>query len=184
MSLQHRYFCKFSASSMFSSDAPQFSAHGGTGGTPWGPGAASAESCTHLAKRDHCLHPQIAERRWLPNVGIAWNVRNTDRYYFTTVASNICLSIFCYHLVLSKTVRMLFVLKPLLYVNEPVKHMQNLTFQKNRISSYILNDFVIWNIYIWSTRSGTYYGRFENYILLVKISLHFIRSVLMKIIIR
>ena len=35
-----------------------------------GPGAASAESCTHPAKRDHCFPPPIAERQRLPNVGI------------------------------------------------------------------------------------------------------------------
>ena len=40
----------------------------------WGPGAASAERCTHPAKRDCCFPPPIAERQWLPNVGIdqAW----------------------------------------------------------------------------------------------------------------
>ena len=43
---------------------------GGDGGTPWGPGAASAESCTHPAKRDRCFPPPIAVRQRLPNVGI------------------------------------------------------------------------------------------------------------------
>ena len=43
---------------------------GGDGGTPWGPGAASAESCTHPAKHDRCFPPPIAERQRLPNVGI------------------------------------------------------------------------------------------------------------------
>ena len=59
MSLQCRYLCKFPASSMFSSAAPEFSAvlRGGQG--PW---AASAESCTHPAKRDRCFPPPIAER--------------------------------------------------------------------------------------------------------------------------
>ena len=42
----------------------------GDGGTPWWPGAASAESCTHPAKRDRCFPPPIAERQRLPNVGI------------------------------------------------------------------------------------------------------------------
>ena len=55
---------------MFSSAAQEFSAQGGAGGPPWGPGAASAESCTHPAKRDHCFPPPIAERQRLPNVGI------------------------------------------------------------------------------------------------------------------
>ena len=50
----------------------------GAGGPPWGPGAASAESCTHPAKRDDCFPPPIAERQRLPNVGIVqplkfWN---------------------------------------------------------------------------------------------------------------
>ena len=57
---------------MFSSAAPEFSAQGGAGGTPWGPGAASAESCTHPAKRDRCFPPPIAERQRLPNVGIIY----------------------------------------------------------------------------------------------------------------
>ena len=54
---------------MFSSAAPEFSAQGGAGGTPRGPGA-EAESCTHPAKRDRCFPPPIAERQRLPNVGI------------------------------------------------------------------------------------------------------------------
>ena len=71
MSLQRRYLCKFPVSYMFSSAAPEFSTQTGAGGTPWGPGAASAESCTHPAKRDRCFPPPIAERQRLPNVGIA-----------------------------------------------------------------------------------------------------------------
>ena len=57
---------------MFSSDAPELpvSAQSGAGGTPWGAGAASAESCTHPAKRDCCFPPPIAERQRLPKVGI------------------------------------------------------------------------------------------------------------------
>ena len=70
MSLQPYYLCKFPASSMLSSAAPEFSVQGVAGGTPWGPGAASAESCTHPAKRDRCFPPPIAERQRLPNVGI------------------------------------------------------------------------------------------------------------------
>ena len=45
---------------------------GGDGGTPLGPGAASAESCTHPAKRDRCFSPPIVERQRLPNVGIQY----------------------------------------------------------------------------------------------------------------
>ena len=41
MSLQCRYLCKFPASSILSSTVPQFSAQGGAGGTPWGPGVLS-----------------------------------------------------------------------------------------------------------------------------------------------
>ena len=41
MSLQCRYLCKFPASSILSSVVPQFSAQGGAGGTPWGPGVLS-----------------------------------------------------------------------------------------------------------------------------------------------
>ena len=72
MSLQRRYLCKFPVSSMFSSTAPELpvSAQSGAGDTPWGPGAASAESCTHPAKRDRCFPPPVAERQRLPNVGI------------------------------------------------------------------------------------------------------------------
>ena len=66
MLLQRRYSYKFSASSMFSLAAQEFSAQGGAGGT----GATSAESCTHPAKRDRCFPPPIVERQWLPNVGI------------------------------------------------------------------------------------------------------------------
>ena len=43
---------------------------GGAGGTRWGPGVASAESCTHPTKRDRCFPPPLAERQRLPNVGI------------------------------------------------------------------------------------------------------------------
>ena len=60
--MQRRYLCKFPASSMFSSATPELSAQGVAGGTPWGLGAASAESCTHPAKRDRCFPPPIAER--------------------------------------------------------------------------------------------------------------------------
>ena len=55
---------------MFSSAVLDFSAQSGAGGTPWGSGVASAESCTHPAKRDRCFPPAIAERQRLPNVGI------------------------------------------------------------------------------------------------------------------
>ena len=41
MSLQCRYLCKFPARSILSSAVPQFSAQGGTCGTPWGPGVLS-----------------------------------------------------------------------------------------------------------------------------------------------
>ena len=61
---------------MFSSAAQEFSAQGGAGGTPLGPGAASAESCTHSAKRDRCFPPPIAERQRLPNEGIVNNETN------------------------------------------------------------------------------------------------------------
>ena len=66
---------------MFSSAAPEFSAQGGAGGTPWVPGA-EAESCTRPAKRDRCFPPPIAERQRLPNVGIASDVtlKNMGRY--------------------------------------------------------------------------------------------------------
>ena len=75
---------------MFSSAAPEFSAQGSTGplsdlrymfrqtkewrqaaepayaqggaGSTQGPWAASAETCTHPAKRDRCFPPPIAER--------------------------------------------------------------------------------------------------------------------------
>ena len=71
MSLQRRYssvYVNFPYN--FSSAAPEFSARNGANGTAWGPGAASAESCIHPAKRDRCFSPPIAERQRLPNVGI------------------------------------------------------------------------------------------------------------------
>ena len=68
--LQHRYVNFPHHLDMFSSAVLEFSAQSGAGGTPWGPGAASAESCTHPAKRDRCFPPPIAERQRLPNVGI------------------------------------------------------------------------------------------------------------------
>ena len=68
---------------MFSSAAQEFSAQGGAGGIPWGPGAASAESCTHPAKRDRCFPPPIAERQRLPNVGIY--VKITQYFVHITV---------------------------------------------------------------------------------------------------
>ena len=43
---------------------------GDTGVIAWGPRAASAESCTHPAKRDGCFPPPITERWRLPNMGI------------------------------------------------------------------------------------------------------------------
>ena len=65
---------------MFSSATPEFSesAQGVTGGTPWGPGAASAESCTRPAKRDRCFPPPIVERQRLPNVGITLTIWCSD----------------------------------------------------------------------------------------------------------
>ena len=69
----HRYLCIFPASSRLCFHRPlKNSLHrvAGAGGTPWGPGAASGESCTHPAKRDRCFPPPIAERQRLPNVGI------------------------------------------------------------------------------------------------------------------
>ena len=67
---------------MFSSAAPELpvSAQSGTGGTPWGPGAASAESCTHPAKRDRCFPPPIAERQRLPNVGIQSDILHNLKF--------------------------------------------------------------------------------------------------------
>ena len=86
MSLQRRYLCKFPVSSMFSSAAPELpvSAQSGAGGTPWGPGAASAESCTHPAKRDRSFPPPIAERQRLPNVGIESGVAWFHRMVYQT----------------------------------------------------------------------------------------------------
>ena len=71
MSLQRRYLSVYvNFPYHLSSASPEFSAPSGASGTPWGPGAASAESCTHPAKRDRCFSPPIAERQRLPNVGI------------------------------------------------------------------------------------------------------------------
>ena len=71
MLLQCRFSYKLPASSMFLSVVPESSVR--TGWRWWysvGPGATSAESCTHPAKRDRCFSPPIAERQRLPNLGI------------------------------------------------------------------------------------------------------------------
>ena len=79
--------CNVVAAPLFSSAAPEFFAQGGVGGTPWGPGAASAESCTHPAKRDRCFPPPIAERQRLPNVGIPYVFISRDIIRFETDVS-------------------------------------------------------------------------------------------------
>ena len=43
--------------------------------------AASAESCTHPAKRDHRFSPPIAERQRLPNVRNSRGRRHFQRYF-------------------------------------------------------------------------------------------------------
>ena len=70
MSLQRRYLSVYvNFPYHFSSAVPEFSAPSGAGGTPWGPGAASAESCTHPAKRGRCFLPPIAERQRIAKCG-------------------------------------------------------------------------------------------------------------------
>ena len=59
-------------------------AQDGAGGTPWGSGAASAESRIHPAKRDRCFPPPIAERQRLPNVGIF--------YWFLALFLSLCIT--------------------------------------------------------------------------------------------
>ena len=77
MSLQGHYLCKFPALYIIIINRMVACAHrvalaalGGGGGG----GGASAESCTHPAKRDHRFPPPIAERQRLPNVRIAQRI--------------------------------------------------------------------------------------------------------------
>ena len=70
MSLQGHYLCKFPALYIININRMVACAHRVALAALRGGQAASAESCTHPAKRDHRFPPPIAERQRLPNVRI------------------------------------------------------------------------------------------------------------------
>ena len=70
MSLQGHYLCKFPALYIIIINRMVACAHRVALAALRGGQAASAESCTHPAKRDHRFPPPIAERQRLPNVRI------------------------------------------------------------------------------------------------------------------
>ena len=70
MSLQGHYLCKFLALYIIIINRMVACAHRVALAALRGGQAASAESCTHPAKRDHRFPPPIAERQRLPNVRI------------------------------------------------------------------------------------------------------------------
>ena len=71
MSLQGHYLCKFPALYIIIINRMVACTHRVALAVRRGGQAASAESCTHPAKRDHRFPPPIAERQRLPNVRIA-----------------------------------------------------------------------------------------------------------------
>ena len=70
MSLQGHYLCKFPAWYIIIINRMVACAHRVALAVLRGGQAASAESCTHPAKRDHRFPPPIAERQRLHNVRI------------------------------------------------------------------------------------------------------------------
>ena len=70
MSLQGHYLCKFPALYIIIINHMVACAHRVALAVLRGGQAASAENCTHPAKRDHRFPPPIAERERLPNVRI------------------------------------------------------------------------------------------------------------------
>ena len=70
MSLQGHYLCKFPALCIIIINRMVACAHRVALTVLRGGQAASAESCTHPAKRDHRFPPPIAERQRLSNVRI------------------------------------------------------------------------------------------------------------------
>ena len=71
MSLQDHYLRKFPALYIIIINRMVACAHRVALAVLRGGQAASAESCTHPAKRDHRFPPPIAERQRLPNVRIS-----------------------------------------------------------------------------------------------------------------
>ena len=70
MSLQGHYLCNFPALYFMIINRMVACAHRVALAVLRGGQAASAESCTHPAKRDHRFPPPIAERQQLPKVRI------------------------------------------------------------------------------------------------------------------
>ena len=84
MSLQGHYLCKFPALYIININRMVACAHRVALAALRGDQAASAESCTHPAKRDHRFPPPIAERQRLPNVRI-----NEPRIYTAEVGKSV-----------------------------------------------------------------------------------------------
>ena len=76
MSLQGHYLCKFPALYIIIINRMVACAHRVALAALRGGQAASAESCTHPAKRDHRFPPPIAERQRLPNVRIGETLKD------------------------------------------------------------------------------------------------------------
>ena len=83
MSLQGRYLCKFPVLYIIIINRLVACAHRMALVVLHGDQTASAESCTHPAKRDHRFSPPIAERQRLPNVRI--NPHERDMGYLLWV---------------------------------------------------------------------------------------------------
>ena len=83
MSLQGHRLCKFPALYIIIINRMVACVHSVALAVLRGGQAASAESCTHPAKRDHRFPPAIAERQRLPNVRIQLTVfpREYPSYY-------------------------------------------------------------------------------------------------------
>ena len=87
MSLQGHYLCKFPALYIISINRMVACAHRVALAVLRGGQAASAESCTHPAKRDHRFPPPIVERQRLPNVRIDMPPGKWGLYLFPEIAS-------------------------------------------------------------------------------------------------
>ena len=85
MSLQGHYLCKFPALYIIIINRMVACAHRVALAALRGGQAASAESCTHPAKRDHQFPPPIAERQRLPNVRISCSFVSERSFLFFPV---------------------------------------------------------------------------------------------------
>ena len=85
MSLQGHNLCQFLALYIIIINRMVACAHRVALAVLRGGQAASAESCTHPAKRDHRFPPPIAERRRLPNVRIQKHVARPVKFLWNAV---------------------------------------------------------------------------------------------------